>query len=73
MTALICAVVFSQGIVRDISREDFTNYYRNVSRNAPPYVVFPCIMTDMEAYRFYARHDPQMRGDYDPQRGMYGQ
>ena len=70
---MICAVVFSIGIVRDMSVDDFTNYYRNVSRNAPPYVVFPCIMTDREAYHFYSRHDPQMWGDYDPQRGMVGQ
>jgi hypothetical protein len=61
---MICAVVFSIGIVRDIRREELKYY-----QEAPmPYVVFPCDMTDREAYRFYAAHDPQVNGDYDPQR-----
>jgi hypothetical protein len=76
MIELVCAVVFSVGIVRDVPRGEL----RAVSHEAmgiawypAPYVVFPCIMTDREAYHFYSRHDPQMWGDYDPQRGMVGQ
>jgi hypothetical protein len=75
MTALICVVIFSVGILRDVTREqlrDVTDKATGVLWYPPPYVVFPCIMTDTEAYHFYARHDPQMWGDYDPQRGMAG-
>ena len=76
MIELVCAVVFSVGIVRDVTREKLQVVTADAIGTlwyAAPYVVFPCIMTDMEAYRFYAAHDPQLNGNYDPQRGMYGQ
>ena len=76
MIELVCAVVFSKGILRDVPRGEL----RAVSHEAmgiawypAPYVVFPCIMTDMEAYRFYARHDPQLNGDYEGELGKMPQ
>ena len=62
MIELVCAVVFQAGIIRDISHDEL-KHYRD---HSAPYVVFPCIMTDLEAWRFYAAHDPQLHGDYDP-------
>ena len=70
MIEMVCAVVFSVGIIRDMPREQLNNEYANIARPFPtPYVVFPCLMSDMEAYRFYSQHDPQINGDYDPARG----
>ena len=70
MIPLVCAVVFSVGIIRDVPHEQV----KIVSHDAmsrmwysAPYVIFPCDMTDMEAYHFYSVHDPQIHGDYDPQ------
>ena len=44
MTALICVVIFSVGILRDVTREqlrDVTDKATGVLWYPPPYVVFP--------------------------------
>jgi len=72
MIPLVCAVVFSVGIVREVTPlqlRKVTTDAIGMLWYAAPYVVFPCILSDMEAYRFYAQHDPQLHGDYDPDRG----
>ena len=72
MIAIVCAVVFSVGIVRDVPHDKITEVSMQAQGRQwyrAPYVIFPCLMTDMEAYRFYSEHDPQIHGDYDPIRG----
>jgi hypothetical protein len=70
MISLVCAVVFSVGIVRDVPHARVAEpTMRDRQWHRAPYVIFPCLMTDMEAYQFYSKHDPQINGDYDPIRG----
>ena len=63
MIELVCAVIFSVGIVRDVPKDEVIKTSRAAMGKLwypAPFVIFPCVMSDMEAYHFYARHDPQL-------------